>query len=174
MGELMELAGFTEDLKNCSKGPFTFFATNNARWSNLSPRKLEKLRQPEYRETLVQLMSHHLVEGLHLVADAKNGDVMTSMEGSNITWYIKGHGSVNKVEPRLVPAKRKNGAWINKPRDIVACNGILHKVTSILLPDNFDLIRQGEAFNKTEVAASNETEGLAWNETEGNLRKRKA
>lgn len=137
--ELMEIANLTEDLKDCSKGPFTLFATNDAQW-RLKEKKLQKLKQEKYRTELVQLMSHHLVEGVHLVGDAKNGDVMTSMEGSTITWYIGGKGDVDEVKARLLPSKRKKGAWINKPRDVMACNGILHLITSILLPDNFDLM----------------------------------
>lgn len=136
--QMMEIAGLTDDLKDCKKGPFTLFLPHNQRWKKLSSVEYRRLLHKKNRAKLVQLMSHHIVKGVASVQEAKSGDNMRSIEGSKIEWDINGKGKkLNKIDPRVSPAMRKNGAWINKPRDIMACNGVVHGINSILLPKGF-------------------------------------
>ncbi|MFN3361539.1 MAG: fasciclin domain-containing protein [Pseudanabaenaceae cyanobacterium] len=119
----IKAAGLVETLSG--KGPFTVFAPTNAAFAALPKDTLEKLLRPENKQTLVKVLTYHVVPGEVLSKDVKPGEVKT-VEGSNI-----------KVT--VVDGKPKvNGANITAV-DVKASNGVIHVIDTVILPPNLKL-----------------------------------
>jgi Secreted and surface protein containing fasciclin-like repeats len=71
---------------------------------------------------LKKVLTFHIVEGKIMLKDLKNGQVLTSVQGENLTVKV---GS-NKVVT-------VNGANITEA-DITASNGIIHIIDTVLKP----------------------------------------
>jgi uncharacterized surface protein with fasciclin (FAS1) repeats len=115
-------AGLAETLSG--EGPFTVFAPTNAAFEALPAGLLEKLLLPENKETLVKILTYHVVGAKVMAADVMAGDVAT-VEGSSFT--ISTEGGV-KVDAANVTTT-----------DLPASNGVIHVIDAVLVPPTVDV-----------------------------------
>lgn len=115
-------AGLAETLSG--EGPFTVFAPTNAAFEALPAGLLEKLLLLENKETLVKILTYHVVPSKVMAADVMAGDV-TTVEGSTFT--ISTEGGV-KVNTSNVTAT-----------DVAASNGVIHVIDAVLVPSSVDV-----------------------------------
>jgi uncharacterized surface protein with fasciclin (FAS1) repeats len=117
-------AGLVETLQGA--GPFTVFAPNNAAFEALPAGLVDKLLLPENKETLVKILTYHVVSGKVMAADVAAGDV-PSVEGSNITVTVDA-GTVTL-----------NGSSKVIATDVEASNGVIHVIDAVILPPGLDV-----------------------------------
>jgi len=114
----VKAAGLVETLQG--KGPFTVFAPTDAAFAAIQS-EVDKLLKPENKAKLSKILTYHVVSGKMMAADLKDGQELTTVEGSKIKVMIKdGHVMV--------------GSSKVKSADIAASNGVIHVIDKVLLP----------------------------------------
>ena len=108
-------AGLVDTLKG--KGPFTVFAPTDEAFAKIPKADLDALLKDKAKLTAV--LTYHVVAGKVMAADVKAGKVKT-VQGSDLT--VSTMGSV-----------QVNGANVVKT-DIVADNGVIHVIDSVVMP----------------------------------------
>ena len=108
-------AGLIDTLKG--KGPFTVFAPTDAAFAKIPKADLDALLKDKAKLTAV--LTYHVVAGKVMAADVKAGKVKT-VQGSEITVATAGGVTVD-------------GAKVSAT-DIVASNGVIHVIDSVILP----------------------------------------
>ena len=111
----LEKAGLIDTLKG--KGPFTVFAPTDAAFAKVPKADLDALLAD--KEKLVAVLTYHVVPGNVMAKDVKAGKVKT-VQGSDLTLSTSGGVKVD-------------GANVVKT-DIVADNGVIHVIDSVVLP----------------------------------------
>ncbi|MGJ8657180.1 MAG: fasciclin domain-containing protein [Akkermansiaceae bacterium] len=119
LAKALEITGIDKDLKG--KGPFTVFAPSDKAFLKLPKEKLHYLLKPENKDQLAQVLKYHVV--------AKKVDGATAVT-------LKQAPTLNGQKLRV---QFKDAAlFINSSRvistDIVASNGVIHVVDSVLMP----------------------------------------
>lgn len=104
------------------EGPYTVFAPTDEAFAALPEGTLDMLLLPENRETLVQILTYHVVPGAVTSDELVSGEVAT-VEGSPIEVMV-GDGSV-----------MVNDATVIQP-DVKASNGVIHAIDQVILPPN--------------------------------------
>ncbi len=120
----VKAAGLVETLQGA--GPFTVFAPNNAAFAALPAGLVDKLLLPENKDTLVKILTYHVVSGAVMAADVKAGDV-PSVEGSNITVAVDGGTVTLNGSSKVIAA------------DVAASNGVIHVIDAVILPPTVDV-----------------------------------
>ena len=113
-------AGLVDTLKG--DGPFTVFAPTDEAFSKLPEGALEELLKPENKEKLVSILTYHVVAGKVSSSEVVNLVSAKTVNGQE----IKISFSDGKV---MVDA-----ANVTKT-DILASNGIIHVIDSVILPE---------------------------------------
>ena len=108
-------AGLIDTLKG--KGPFTVFAPTDAAFAKIPKADLDALLKDKAKLTAV--LTYHVVPGKVMAADVKAGKVK-SVQGSEITVATMGGVTVD-------------GAKVSAT-DIVADNGVIHVIDSVIIP----------------------------------------
>lgn len=119
LAKAIEAAGLADTL--AAAGPYTLFAPTDAAFAKLPAGELDRLLQPANREQLKTLLMNHVVEG-QAKADyftGKNGE-LTALGGGKLA--LNGAAGV-----------KIGGATVVKP-DIMASNGVIHAVDTVILP----------------------------------------
>jgi len=113
------------DLVNTLKGPgpFTVFAPTDAAFANLPPGTLDNLLKPENKAMLRRVLTYHVVPGKVMAADAVRLTSAKTASGDMLSIQATGD-TVSVDKGRVVKA------------DIVASNGVIHVVDTVLLPPN--------------------------------------
>ena len=111
----LEKAGLIDTLKG--KGPFTVFAPTDAAFAKVPKKDLDALLADKSK--LVAVLTYHVVPGNVMAKDVKAGKVKT-VQGSDLTLSTAGGVKVD-------------GANVVKT-DIVADNGVIHVIDSVVLP----------------------------------------
>ena len=111
----LEKAGLVETLKG--KGPFTVFAPTDAAFAKVPKKDLDALLADKSK--LVAVLTYHVVPGTVMAKDVRPGNVKT-VQGSELTLSTSGGVKVND-------------AHVVQP-DIVADNGVIHVIDSVVLP----------------------------------------
>ena len=114
----VKAAGLVETLRG--KGPFTVFAPTDEAFAKLPKGTVEDLLKPENKETLVSILTYHVVAGKVMAADVKTMDVKT----------VNGKDLAVKVTEGKVTV---DGANVVKT-DVMASNGVIHVIDSVVLP----------------------------------------
>ncbi|MAC19328.1 MAG: beta-Ig-H3/fasciclin [Phycisphaerae bacterium] len=133
-------AGLVDTLK--SEGPITVFAPTDAAFAKLPAGTVETLLKPENKDTLVAVLTYHVVPGR-----LESGDVLKK----------KSLGTVNgqKAAIAMKDGKPKiDGATI-VATDIEASNGVIHVIDSVMLPESKTILEvaTGAGTFKTLAAA---------------------
>jgi uncharacterized surface protein with fasciclin (FAS1) repeats len=102
-------------------GPYTVFAPTNEAFAKLPKGTVESLLKPENKAKLVAVLTYHVVPGAVMSA---------SLAGKQL--------NVATVEGQTVHIDGRNGVKVNKSNvvkaDIVASNGVIHVIDSVLIP----------------------------------------
>jgi uncharacterized surface protein with fasciclin (FAS1) repeats len=103
------------------EGPFTVFAPTNAAFEKLPAGTVETLLMPENRDTLVSILTYHVVPGA-VTSDQLAGQTLSvaTVEGSDVD--INGTHGV-----------RVDNATVTQA-DISVSNGVIHRIDTVLMP----------------------------------------
>ncbi|REJ79491.1 MAG: fasciclin domain-containing protein [Acidobacteria bacterium] len=104
-----------------SEGPFTVFAPTDDAFKKLPAGTVENLLKPENKDQLVKILKYHVVSGKVTAADVVKLDKATTVEGSAVKIKVK-NGNVMINKSNVIKA------------DVMASNGVIHVVDSVLLP----------------------------------------
>lgn len=115
----VQAAGLVDVLS--SEGPFTVFAPTNEAFAALPEGTLESLLLEENRETLIAILTYHVVPGTVMSGDLSDGLQAETVQGSNVTIGV-GYNSVTVNGANVVQA------------DVVASNGVVHVIDAVILP----------------------------------------
>jgi uncharacterized surface protein with fasciclin (FAS1) repeats len=111
----LQKAGLVDTLKG--KGPFTVFAPTDAAFAKVPKDQLDALLAD--KDKLTAVLTYHVVPGKVMAKDVKAGQVKT-VQGSAIT--VSTSGGVKVDNANVVKT------------DIVADNGVIHVIDSVILP----------------------------------------
>ncbi len=115
----VKAAGLVDTLKG--PGPFTVFAPTDEAFAKLPPGTLDSLLKPENKAKLVSILTYHVVPGTVMAADVVKLKSAKTVEGQSLMIkVVKGKVMVNN-------------ATVTKT-DIVASNGVIHVIDTVLLP----------------------------------------
>ena len=111
----LKAAGLVDTLKG--PGPFTVFAPTDAAFAKIPKAQLDALLADKAKLTAV--LTYHVVSGKVMAKDVKSGTVRT-VQGTDITVSTDKGVMVNSANVTST--------------DIVADNGVIHVIDSVLLP----------------------------------------
>ena len=111
----LKAAGLVETLKGT--GPFTVFAPTDAAFAKIPKAQLDALLADKAKLTAV--LTYHVVPGKVMSKDVKAGMVKT-VQGSSLTVATMGGVKVDNANVTAV--------------DIVADNGVIHVIDTVVLP----------------------------------------
>ena len=111
----LQAAGLVDTLKG--PGPFTVFAPTDEAFAKIPKADLDALLKDKAKLTAV--LTYHVVSGKVMAKDVKAGKVKT-VQGSELTLGTTGGVTVDAA--KVVQA------------DIVADNGVIHVIDSVVLP----------------------------------------
>ncbi len=102
-------------------GPFTVFAPTNEAFAKLPAGTVENLLKPENKAQLVKILTYHVVPGKVMSSDLKNGQMAKTVEGSSIkVTLMDGKAMINNATVTAA--------------DIVADNGVVHVIDTVIMP----------------------------------------
>lgn len=114
----VKAAGLVDTLKG--DGPFTVFAPTDEAFAKLPKGTVENLLKPENRDTLVKILTYHVVAGEVLAKDVVNLTSATTVQGGS------------------VKISAKHGVMINNAKvvaaDVKTSNGVIHVIDTVLMP----------------------------------------
>lgn len=116
----VKAAGLVDTLK--SAGPFTVFAPNNAAFAALPAGTVDTLLKPENKNTLVDILTYHVVSGKYKASDLTDGLVLTTVEGKTLKF--------TRVNGKLMI----NGSAMVETADVISSNGVTHVIDTVLMP----------------------------------------
>lgn len=124
-------AGLAETLSGA--GPFTVFAPSNDAFAKVDKATLDGLLKPESKDKLASLLKYHVVAG-----DVKSGDLAKLITDGNGTATVKtlGGGSLKASMDgdKIVLTDAKGGKSTVTAADMVASNGTIHVVDTVVMP----------------------------------------
>ncbi len=115
----VQAAGLVDVLK--SDGPFTVFAPTDEAFGKLPAGTVENLLKPENKEKLVAILTYHVVAGRVTAEEVVSLSSAKTVNGQDLSISAK-DGSV------MVDKAHVTGT------DIMASNGIIHVIDSVILP----------------------------------------
>lgn len=102
-------------------GPFTVFAPTNAAFDALPKGTLDDLLKPENKEKLATILQYHVYVGVLNIDALTEGRSLGMVDGGNVKITIKDGKTYVNDNSEIVAS-------------IPATNGVIHVVTSVLLP----------------------------------------
>ncbi len=137
-------AGLTGTLDGA--GPFTVFAPVNGAFTALPAGVVNNLLATGNAAILTKLLGYHVVSGRFPAASLTNGQVLTTVEGTQLTVSIT--GGVVKV----------GGATVTTA-DVAASNGVVHLIDGVLL-GSLDIVDQATIRGFSSLTGAAGTAGL--------------
>ena len=128
----VKAAGLVDTLQG--PGPFTVFAPTNAAFAKLPAGTVDNLLKPENKETLVKVLTYHVVPGrmtaVNLMKAVKDGEgeaKLKTVAGETITVKQAGPG-------KLTITDAKGDVAMVTIADVLQSNGVIHVIDTVLLP----------------------------------------
>lgn len=115
----VQAAGLVEALRG--DGPFTVFAPTDAAFAKIGADTLQSLLKPENKSKLQSILKYHVVGAKITAAQAMKADSAKTLQGGSLAIVRKGRDLT-------VGGAKVIGA------DVMAGNGIIHVIDSVLLP----------------------------------------
>ena len=116
----VKAAGLAETLKG--DGPFTVFAPTDEAFAKLPAGTVEDLLKPENKETLVAVLTYHVVPGKIMSGDIAGKTAMVeTVQGGKLS--VDATNGVKVDEATVISA------------DIEASNGVIHVIDTVVLPN---------------------------------------
>ncbi|RUT00346.1 hypothetical protein DSM106972_074740 [Dulcicalothrix desertica PCC 7102] len=145
LASLLKTAGLAESLQQ--GGPFTVFAPTDEAFARLPKETLDRLQQPENRETLIRILTYHVVPGQLTASQLRTGEINTA-EGKPV------NVNVNTSENRVTV----NNAQVTQA-DISASNGVIHAINRVLVPSDVSLRNLGGSGDQAGAEPGRATRG---------------
>jgi len=120
----VKAAGLVETLKGA--GPYTVFAPSNAAFDKLPAGTVNSLVTPAMKPTLTKILTYHVVPGRLTAANLTNGQVLTTVQGEQLT--------VTKTGSSVTLKDAKGGTSTVTIADVISSNGVTHVVDTVLMP----------------------------------------
>ena len=124
-------AGLAETLSGT--GPFTVFAPSNDAFAKVDKATLDGLLKPESKDKLAALLKYHVVAGnvksgdlAKLIADGKGTATVKTLNGASLKASMDGD--------KIVLTDAKGGKSTVTGADMVASNGTIHLVDTVVMP----------------------------------------
>lgn len=114
----VKAADLVNSLSNA--GPFTVFAPTNAAFDKLPKGTVEDLLKPENKSKLETILQHHVMTSALAADFFQDGQSMGMVDGTNVTFTVKGTDV-------MVDGHKILGS-------IKASNGWVHVIDTVLLP----------------------------------------
>ncbi len=128
----VKAAGLVDTLN--SPGPFTVFAPTDDAFAKLPAGTVEMLVKPENKDTLVKILTYHVVAGkvsakeLEKMIKKGGGKAMLkSVQGEDITATISGD--------KIILTDAKGGMATVTTADVFQSNGVIHVIDTVLMPN---------------------------------------
>ena len=112
-------AGLVDTLK--SEGPFTVFAPTDEAFAALPAGTVDNLLLPENKDQLTAILTYHVVPGA-VTSDQLAGQRLSVATVNGADVHIDGRNGVKGENANVTTA------------DIIASNGVIHVIDSVLLP----------------------------------------
>jgi len=142
----LQAADFVGALKG--DGPFTVFAPTDAAFAKLPKGTVESLLKPENRDTLVSILTYHVVPG---DVRAKNVVKLSGAETLNGQRVNINAGGKVTVDGATVTAT-----------DIACSNGVIHVIDTVIMPTSENIVEVAyEAGSFNTLIAAAKAAGLA-------------
>jgi len=129
----VKAAGLVETLKG--PGPFTVFAPVNSAFTKLPQGTVETLLKPENRDTLVKILTYHVVAGRFSTAAlrkqiraGKGSATLSTVSGGTLTVMMNG-------EENLVIRDEKGNVANLIISNVMQSNGVIQVIDTVLLPN---------------------------------------
>lgn len=116
----LQAADLVDTLKG--KGPFTVFAPTDAAFAKLPPGTVENLLKPENKEKLRAILTYHVVPGSVTAAKVMKLKTAKTVNGQSLS-IAAGKSGVTIGNANVVKT------------DIMASNGVIHVIDTVLLPN---------------------------------------
>jgi len=115
-------------------GPFTVFAPTNEAFDKLPPGTVQTLLQPENKQTLVKILTYHVVPGVYTTQRLM--DMVRQGHGEAMLKTVEGEPlKVSTDNGHVFVSGEKSGvAEITIP-NVMQSNGVIQVVSSVLLPN---------------------------------------
>ncbi|MFY9162644.1 fasciclin domain-containing protein [Aquirufa antheringensis] len=117
-----------------SAGPFTVFAPTNAAFAKLPAGTLEFLLKAENKATLAKILTYHVVAGkfaagdvVKAINDAKGTLSLKTVSGATLLASLK--------DGKVILKDEKGGISTVVVADLMAGNGVVHVIDSVVLPN---------------------------------------
>ena len=101
-------------------GPYTVFAPTDEAFAALPKGAIDELLKPENKDTLVKILTYHVVQGENTSSSLTSGETKT-LEGASVQVKV-GSSGVMVNDAKVVKA------------DIKASNGVIHVIDKVILP----------------------------------------
>jgi transforming growth factor-beta-induced protein len=134
-------AGLVDTLKGA--GPFTVFAPTDAAFAKVPADTLAALLKPENKSALASVLTYHVVSGKVLAKDVVklNGKSAATVNGESVAIAVSG-GKVKVNDANVVTT------------DVLATNGVIHVIDTVLIPKNLQLAPAAPAPTTAPAAAT--------------------
>ena len=115
----VEAAGLVETLQG--EGPFTVFAPTDEAFAALPEGTVEDLLKPENRDTLIAVLTYHVVPGKVMSSDIAGQQMeVATVQGSTV--------EIDATDGVMV-----DGAHV-VVADVEASNGVIHAIDAVIMP----------------------------------------
>ncbi len=149
----LQAADLVDALKG--EGPFTVFAPTDAAFAKLPKGTVESLLKPENRDTLVSILTYHVVPGDVRAKNVVQLSGAETLNGQRVSINAKG-GKV-MVDGANVTAT-----------DIACSNGVIHVIDSVIMPTDENVVEVAyEAGSFGTLLAAAKAAGLAGTLSDG-------
>jgi uncharacterized surface protein with fasciclin (FAS1) repeats len=128
----VKAAGLVDTLSG--PGPFTVFAPVNAAFAKLPAGTVDNLLKPENKDTLVKVLTYHVVAGRISADDlakqikAGNGTATLKTVSGGTLWAMT-HGK------SIMLKDEKGGMSMITQSNVFQSNGVIHVVDTVLMPN---------------------------------------
>jgi uncharacterized surface protein with fasciclin (FAS1) repeats len=115
-------------------GPFTVFAPTNEAFAKLPSGTVETLLKPENKDTLVKILTYHVVAGR---MDRKEiGEAIKAGHGKAVLNTVSGGTLTATMQGKdIVLTDEKGGSARVTQTNVFQSNGVIHVIDAVLLPN---------------------------------------
>jgi uncharacterized surface protein with fasciclin (FAS1) repeats len=128
----VKAAGLVDTLN--SAGPFTVFAPTDDAFAKLPAGTVDTLVKPENKETLVKILTYHVVPGRisskQLAGMIKKGGgkaMLKTVQGEELT--------ASMSDGKIMLTDAKGGMATVTTADVFQSNGVIHVIDTVLMPN---------------------------------------
>ena len=127
----VKAAGLVDTLN--SPGPFTVFAPTDDAFAKLPAVTVETLVKPENKDTLVKILTYHVVPGritskelMRMIRKGGGKATLKTVQGEDLTASMSGD--------KIILTDAKGGTSTITTADVMQSNGVIHVVDTVLMP----------------------------------------